>query len=33
MTRDELYDRAKDIGINGRSHMNKNELISALWHH
>lgn len=33
MTRDELYGRAKDIGIDGRSQMNKSELIDALRHH
>jgi hypothetical protein len=30
MTRDELYDRAKRIGIEGRSKMTKRELIGAL---
>ena len=29
-TRDELYDRAAELDINGRSKMNKSELISAL---
>lgn len=30
MTKDQLYERAKRIGIEGRSEMNKKELISAL---
>ena len=29
-TKDELYDQAKNVGIDGRSKMNKRELISAL---
>jgi hypothetical protein len=29
-SKQELYDRAKDIGISGRSSMSKSELISAL---
>ena len=29
-TKKELYEQAKDIGIEGRSKMTKNELISAL---
>ena len=29
-TRDELYDKAKDVGIEGRSNMTKQELIQAL---
>ncbi|WP_431844075.1 DUF7218 family protein [Calidifontibacter indicus] len=33
MTLDELMDRAKDIGIDGRSNMNKDELIKALREH
>jgi hypothetical protein len=32
-TKDDLYDRAKDIGIDGRSSMSKSELIDALRHH
>ena len=33
MTRTELYDRAKRIGIDGRSRMTKSELIKALRNH
>ncbi|PQJ31989.1 Rho termination factor [Nonlabens arenilitoris] len=29
-TKDELYQKAKEIGIDGRSNMNKQELINAL---
>lgn len=29
-TRDELYDEAKDIGIDGRSEMSKDELVKAI---
>jgi plasmid stabilization system protein ParE len=29
-TRDELYNRAKDLGIGGRSRMNKEELAAAI---
>ncbi len=29
-TKDELYDKAKDVGVKGRSSMNKKELVSAL---
>lgn len=29
-TKEELYDQAKKVGINGRSKMNKKELIHAL---
>lgn len=29
-TRDELYDRAAELDVSGRSKMNKSELISAL---
>ena len=32
-TKDELYDKAKKVGIDGRSSMSKKELISALRHH
>ncbi|WP_138422893.1 DUF7218 family protein [Maritimibacter alexandrii] len=32
-TKDELYDRAKEIGIDGRSDMTKAELIRALRRH
>jgi Rho termination factor, N-terminal domain len=30
MTKDELYNRAKKVGVEGRSSMNKKELIKAL---
>ncbi len=30
MTRDELYERAREIGIDGRSRMRKSDLIDAL---
>jgi hypothetical protein len=33
MTKDELYQRAKEIGIDGRSDMSKDELIDALRDH
>lgn len=29
-TKDDLYERAKEVGIDGRSDMSKDELISAL---
>ena len=29
-TRDQLYEEAKDLGINGRSKMNKSQLLSAV---
>lgn len=32
-TKDELYERAAEIGIDGRSRMNKGELIAALREH
>lgn len=32
-TKDELYKKAKQVGIEGRSHMSKSELISALRTH
>lgn len=33
MTKQELYDRAKEVGIDGRSSMSKKELIRALRNH
>ncbi|GAB3870373.1 DUF7218 family protein [Terrabacter terrigena] len=33
MSKDQLMDRARDIGIKGRSRMTKKELISALRNH
>jgi hypothetical protein len=33
MTKDELYERAQRIGIDGRSNMSKDELIEALRDH
>lgn len=32
-TKDELLERAREVGIEGRSKMDKNELISALRNH
>jgi len=32
-TKDELYERAQEIGIDGRSQMSKGELINALPNH
>jgi len=32
-TKDDLYDRAREIGIDGRSDMTKDELIAALRDH
>ncbi|QBK29829.1 DUF7218 family protein [Roseitalea porphyridii] len=32
-TRDELYERAQEIGIEGRSDMSKDDLITALRNH
>lgn len=33
MSKDQLYERAKEIGIKGRSSMSRGELIDALRHH
>jgi hypothetical protein len=33
MSKEQLYDRAKKVGIEGRSSMSKKELISALRNH
>lgn len=32
-SKDELYEKAKDVGLEGRSEMNKKELINALRNH
>lgn len=32
-SKEDLYDKAKDVGIKGRSRMNKQELINALKNH
>lgn len=32
-TKDQLYDKAKDVGLDGRSSMSKAELIDALRNH
>ncbi len=32
-TKDDLYDKARDVGIEGRSNMSKSELIDALRGH
>ena len=32
-TKDDLYEKAKDVGIDGRSDMSKGELIDALRNH
>ncbi|MFM6850509.1 MAG: Rho termination factor N-terminal domain-containing protein [Terrabacter sp.] len=33
MTKQQLMERARDVGIKGRSKMSKKELVSALRHH